>query len=278
MSWVPRNSEWNAAAILNQQKSASNAEGSWDNYYQNDLDHNGEGDEGPADLSELESWFDDVGAPAKTLSFLTSLSFPLSPESLGKPHSHASVLDVGTGNGSVLFSLCLQGGYRGRMVGVDYSERSVILARKLWQQYYSSSLQIDGVEPNLSVSFDVFDLIRDDPATSPWWPHREGGFDLVLDKGTFDAISLSSETVTEADGKRLCEVYPAIVASMVRPGGFFLITSCNWTQDEVIRWFTTGDLQNALTIYHIIKYPVFRFGGQSGQGVVSICFRKLGAP
>jgi EEF1A lysine methyltransferase 2 len=161
------------------------------------------------------------------------------------------------------------------MVGVDYSEQSVLLARKLWKQYSTSVLQVDGVKPESSISFEVYDLIRDDPATSPWWPYREGGFDLVLDKGTFDAISLSSETVMEAGGRRLFEIYPAKIAGMIRPGGFFLITSCNWTQDEVIRWFTTGDLRELLTIYHVIKYPTFQFGGQTGQGVVSICFRKI---
>jgi hypothetical protein len=167
------------------------------------------------------------------------------------------------------------------MVGVDYSRQSVELARKLASQYQTD------------VEFYVSDLIHDDPHEQPWWPAdtptaaasgdglRGGGFDLVLDKGTFDAISLSSATVdVEAGGqrltKRICELYPAKVLGLVKPGGFLLVTSCNWTEQEVIAWFTAGLEQHdaKFEVCHTIKYPVFEFGGQKGQGVASVCFRK----
>lgn len=323
---------------------------SWDNYYQNDLDNqehsddedsqdggkhpqtDGQGDgkddesdnedDNHLDPSDLESWFDDVGAPAKTLAFLTSTSFPLSPNydepaiasethagdstndsTAQRPQGQPTVLDLGTGNGSALFSLRLHGGYQGRMVGVDYSKQSIELAARLWRQLSanpSSSLASaipppnsgsEGVVPVVGsqsgdLTFELLDLIQDDPVSQPWWPRDHAGdgaagFDLVLDKGTFDAISLSSAVINDPlsnTERRVCELYPARVANMVRTGGFLLVTSCNWTEDEVIRWFTEDQLQGGPTlhVYHRIRYPVFEFGGQKGQGVASVCFRRTG--
>ncbi|KIW27063.1 uncharacterized protein PV07_06842 [Cladophialophora immunda] len=314
----------------------------WDEYYQNDLengvgsedengaeqdagagdededDHATESQQQPPDPSELDSWFDDVGAPAKTLAFLTSTTFPLSPNYIAPTGSKEgdrdpadpSVLDLGTGNGSALFALRLQGHYTGRMVGVDYSTKSVELARKLRAQYAASTTATataTATDSNMeNITFEVLDIIHDPPGSQPWWPPLgprggHGGFDLVLDKGTFDAISLSSSTVFDRAStrqRRICELYPAKVLEMVKTGGFLLVTSCNWTEAEVIAWFTSpgggGSSESAdvassegtgipedgceravFEVYDTIKYPVFEFAGQKGQGVASVCFRKL---
>jgi SAM-dependent methyltransferase len=283
--------------------SDADSDGEEDDADEHRQDGNESNDEPPPDPSELESWFDDVGAPAKTLAFLTDALFPLSPEYLSE-HATSSdngeqlaaraeaptVLDLGTGNGSALFSLRLEGGYNGHMLGVDYSSQSIELARRLWKQYSGSSLTISssaepageesGLKPG-NITFETLDLIHDDPTSQPWWP-AAGGFDLVLDKGTFDAISLSSSTVRDPVSnteRRVCELYPAKVSRTIKPGGFLLITSCNWTEEEVIRWFTLPDAGQRgkirLEVYGRIKYPVFEFGGQKGQGVASVCFRRV---
>lgn len=193
------------------------------------------------------------------------------------------------------------------MVGVDYSTQSIELARKLWRQYsasLASSSDPSSSSPSAAtpdpastsargedITFKVLDLINDTPNEQLWWPTDSGGFDLVLDKGTFDAISLSSATVVESipasdspeastRERRVYELYPTKVLAMVKPGGFLLVTSCNWTEEEVIAWFSgTANPQNEesegrFEVYDTIKYPVFEFGGQKGQGVASVCFRK----
>lgn len=46
----------------------------------------------------------------------------------------------------------------------------------------------------------------------------------MLDKGTFDGISLSDELI---EGKTLAAHYPSRISEILRPdGGIFLITSC----------------------------------------------------
>jgi EEF1A lysine methyltransferase 2 len=255
--------------IIQREEEATHIQ-SWNNYYQNDLNNQEDDNDNTEDVSELESWFDDVGAPAKTLAFLTSDIFPLSP-SQGAGSASPLVLDVGTGNGSTLFSLRLDGGFTGPMVGIDYSKQSIDLAREHWRRLRASH----SIE-NEDMSYEVFDVIHDDPKQASWWKPESTGFDLVLDKGTFDAISLSSETAQLPDGqaKMVFEMYPEKVAALIRPGGYFLITSCNWTQDEVVKWFTKDAMAGVLVVFHVIRYPAYKFGGQTGQGVVSICFKK----
>lgn len=175
----------------------------------------------------------------------------------------------------MLFTLHLEGNYTGPMVGVDYSQQSIDLATKLWRQFSSQSSSDDTATGKISeISFHPIDLIHSDITKCPWWP--SSGFDLVLDKGTFDAISLSSETIVLDDTEtevRVCEVYPRRVASMLSPGGYLLVTSCNWTEEEVVRWFV-DEGEGALEVFGRIEYPVFEFGGRKGAGVASVCFRR----
>jgi len=87
-----------------------------------------------------------------------------------------------------------------------------------------------------------------------------GAFDLLLDKGTYDAISLSGEP---AHRRRFIET----AATIVKPEtGRFLITSCNWTQDELIAHFQPGrhrsrrcgPIESALTAF--VRYTTLCLG------------------
>lgn len=61
------------------------------------------------------------------------------------------------------------------------------------------------------------------------------GFDVCIDKGTFDAISLSPEDREEAK-----KHYVTSLRTVMRPGGFFIITSCNWTKEQLLQIFNPG--------------------------------------
>ena len=103
---------------------------------------------------------------------------------------------------------------------------------------------------------------------------QESGWDVVHDKGTFDAISLSNET--DEQGRRLCEGYRDRVLRLVRDGGIFLVTSCNWTEDELKSWFQTTPTREGRQFSEVgsVGYPTFSFGGTKGQTISTLCFQK----
>ena len=149
------------------------------------------------------------------------------------------------------------------MVGVDYSMGSVELARRVLRGKEKEK-EMEG-----KVRFEEWDIMNavDGGREEEWMV--EGGFDVVLDKGTFDAVSLSAEV--DGRGRRVCEGYRERVEGLVKEGGWVLVTSCNWTQEELKGWFGGGGLE----YWGRIKYPVFRFGGGEGQSVSSVCFRRV---
>ncbi|KAJ5888412.1 S-adenosylmethionine-dependent methyltransferase [Penicillium taxi] len=265
------------------------------------------------------SWFSEHNAPEKVLRFLTRRSFPLAPRNTKQHQVQPSILDLGTGNGSMLALLQKKGGFRGDLVGVDYSLHSVELARELQVSRGHSAYRTDSEDEDESesedesdaysekgdegrlevehtatastpstIQFEEWDILNSKAALSPsgtsltppstaetlsWFPYSAGGFDIVLDKGTFDAISL-------ADGAKetaVCERYPDIARRLVRRGGFMVVTSCNWTEDELIKWFTGAspgkDTGDRFTVWGCVEYPRFRFGGQEGQGFALCVFR-----
>lgn len=180
--------------------------------------------------------------------------------------SQTTFLDLGTGNGHMLFVLREDededGEVRwkgGRMVGVDYSPKSVELARQL-----DAQRREDAESPSTEILFEQWDLLGEEPGD--WF---QDGFDVVLDKGTFDAISLMPH---EGASPHPCEVYREKVVPLIKPGRFLLITSCNWTKDELISWLAPKG--GALDLFDEAKYPTFTFGGQTGQSVVTLVFKR----
>ena len=247
---------------------------SWDAVYTREL-HNHEevGDD------EGTVWFSESHAEDAVLQQLDKLAeggllFRGSGYDVRKPPSSekggceterlpSRFLDLGTGNGHMLFALreTNKDGeiWHGEMVGVDYSETSIDLARRIAAQRHDR----DAAASN-SLRFETWDLLESHP--EDW---MEGGFDVVLDKGTFDAISLMDHN----NGSRNpCEIYRDNVVLLVKPGSFLFVTSCNWTGGELVEWLALddGELQ-----YHTeAKYPTFTFGGHTGQSIVTIVFRR----
>ena len=195
--------------------------------------------------SELSGWFSDVNASGKILQYLAS-------DEAGLNKQAASILDLGTGNGELLFLLREEGDFEGQMLGVDYSEQSVQLCRKL----------AEGKGLGEDVEFKQWDIMSTESLDV------RQGYDVVLDKGTFDAISLSEDV--DEQGRRICEGYRERVQRLMKDGGLLLVTSCNWTEGELKRWFIRDELETVGRI----EYPVFQFGGHTGQSVCSVCFRR----
>lgn len=208
----------------------------WDDFYsverKNFVDN-------PEDTGEC--WFDDNGAEDRMVDFMV--------ENLTKfNNKESSVLDLGTGNGHLLFELA-ENDFEAQMLGVDYSVESVRFATEIAK------------EKDYDVKFaraDIFD--------SKWSP---GQFDVVLDKGTLDAIALSGLTVGE-NNQSVVEVYSTVIEKILKSNGIFLITSCNFTQEELIKIITKGELE----VWETIKYPVFEFGGIKGSTICSVAFIK----
>ncbi|KAL6229666.1 hypothetical protein BDW75DRAFT_224730 [Aspergillus navahoensis] len=295
-----------------------------------DADNSDSEDDYNADSDPGTSWFSEHNAPQKVLDFLTRETFPLAPcntlpsasasaaisgngsgsgirsirkrargLSEAERNEQPCILDLGTGNGSMLALLRKRGGFAGDMVGVDYSAKSVELARELQdnkrhEAYLSGSDEEDderswtddggetkeedeGEEEEWNeIRFEECDILncQEDLQSKKvaWFPYGKGGFDIVLDKGTFDAVSLMVE-------KSECERYPRIAGGLVRKGGFLVVTSCNWTEEEIVRWFTSAEIQingtGKLVVWGKVQYPRFRFGGQEGQGVCTVCFQRV---
>jgi EEF1A lysine methyltransferase 2 len=144
----------------------------------------------------------------------------------------------------MLIELCAEG-YK-NLTGVDYSEKAVELAQKIAK------------DQQHEVTFKVADLLSDHSTESL------GKFKICHDKGTYDAVSL----MEDAKEKRI--VYTKNVATLMEDDGLFIITSCNFTEDELCSSFEGTFEKHAL-----IPTQVFRFGGKVGSVVTSIVFKKV---
>lgn len=234
-----------------------NPKPSWNNLYTREISNHAAD---PSDTGTV--WFDDSDAESKTLSFLDDLSS--SPSSSTSPAT-ASLLDLGCGNGSLLTALRASG-WTGRALGVDYSPQSISLA-----------IQIATTQPQSPpIEFREWDIIAG-PYSTTLNGEQVDGWDVVLDKGTFDAICLADET--DSQGRRLCEGYRERVLRLVKKGsGVFVVTSCNWTEDELKGWFARRedvDEEDGFVLAGRVEYRTFSFGGVKGQTISTLCFRRV---
>ena len=128
--------------------------------------------------------------------------------------SNASILEVGSGNGTLLFGL-LDAGYDPiTLSGIDYSRGAVSLAKEIANKR-------GGGAP--SISFSECDFLKDEPKVldSTQGASEPGVWDVLMDKGTYDAIALGQK---DENGKSPVEKYPGRVTRLLKPGGYFLIT------------------------------------------------------
>lgn len=153
-----------------------------------------------------------------------------------------SIVDIGCGNGMSLIELSSVG-YQ-NLTGYDYSEDAIMLAKEIAKSHDSNSIK-----------YEVKNILEPLKNTDQ--------FKIVHDKGTYDAISLME------NAKENRSVYIENVYKMLKDDGLFIITSCNWTQDELLEQFS-----NKFNFKAVIPTPQFKFGGKVGSVVTSLVFVK----
>lgn len=148
------------------------------------------------------------------------------------------MLEIGSGNGVLLCEFVKHGYDRSQLLGIDYSPGSITLSRQV-----ACSRGVD------EITFKLCDFLTEDPPSISDMQEVINSWDLLLDKGTLDAIALAEKNKT---GQSPSDLYPARVSRLLRPGGLFLITcpclasliaflslismdviACNFTEEEL---------------------------------------------
>lgn len=155
---------------------------------------------------------------------------------------NSSIADIGCGNGLLLVELANRDFKN--LTGIDYSEKAIILAKEV-----AKKLDVQSV-----IRYIVCDVLQ---------PTFQGAFDVIVDKGTYDAVSLSE------DGVENRKKYVSSVFDLLKNNGLFVLTSCNWTKGELDEQFS-----KMFTVFDVIPTPQFQFGGSIGNVVTCVIYRK----
>ncbi|GAA5922989.1 hypothetical protein JCM3775_006212 [Rhodotorula graminis] len=181
------------------------------------------------------------------------------------PRLDGRILDLGTGNGQLLFAFSAAG-YTS-LTGVDYSPLSIRLAESVLAARLASDEHTVSSPPPAFFTADILDVALGEAV--PHVTDSEEKWDLVTDKGTYDAVCLSDEV---RQGRSLRELYVESVSKLLQPGGLFLITSCNWTQAELEKAFVTP--ATGLSVHSHVPRASFQFGGSTGSSITTVAFEK----
>ncbi|CAL7945627.1 unnamed protein product [Xylocopa violacea] len=201
----------------------------WDRIYSEELDNFKE----HGDVGEI--WF----GRNNTLKVIRWIATELNLNNDDK------IIDIGCGNGMTLIELSRKGFER--LVGIDYSQKAVDLAREILKEHNVSQIELKVCD---ILNSEDLDLSTD--------------FKLAHDKGTYDAISMHPEDPASKRRKYIENVHKILL-----PSGYLVLTSCNWTKAEIEKHF-----QNYFDILHVLPSDSFTFGGQSGNTVTQLVLRK----
>ncbi|XP_057704520.1 EEF1A lysine methyltransferase 2 isoform X4 [Corythoichthys intestinalis] len=185
------------------------------------------------------------------LDLATSLATRFGEESMSrvlrwmekaKIPEEAAILDIGTGNGAFLVELAKHG-YK-NLTGIDYSQASVELAKSVLQSEGLAHVRVKEVD---------------------FCSGGLEGYDVCVDKGTFDAISLNPDNRSEAK-----MLYVQALKDSLKDQGLFSITSCNWTKEQLLERFGEG-----FKFVQELPTPMFHFGGKTGNSVTALIFKRV---
>ncbi|WWD22544.1 hypothetical protein CI109_107037 [Kwoniella shandongensis] len=239
----------------------------------------------PSKLGTKEHWdmvyerevrvFDDVGDEGEVWFGETAVSKmrKWAQKHLPRSSTPLRVLECGSGNGTLLLSFLTSPAEDSpqpfHLTGIDYCDSAAVLAQSIEKTRRETlEEELDEDEEVLNpceVEWRVEDLLRKDFGSEEKW-------DLVMDKGTFDALCLSNENVDDT-GRLPSQVYPERMAKLVKEGGWFLITSCNFTEEEIKKRYMKEGL--GFKYHSSVPHPSFAFGGKTGTTVCTVAFQKL---
>ena len=201
----------------------------WNEFYEKEIQNFEDNED---DIGEI--WFGE-NAERKMIQYI-----------LDHVDSSSNILEVGMGNGHLLFELGEES-YTS-LYGADYSAVSV--------QFCVKQMASKSCAP--PVHFQQVNILDGCPAE---W---HSFFHLVLDKGTFDAISLSAHSSADQ------QLYVSFVKSALVNNGSFLIVSCNYTVEELLTIFGSSFRKLAT-----IPFPTYKYQNQTGQTVSGLCLQKI---
>lgn len=185
-----------------------------------------------------EVWFDE-DSQLRVINWMLRRSDSISTD--------AAIIDLGCGNGMMLIELAREG-YT-NLTGTDYSPLAIELAQSIAR------------DQNINISYRVGDLLSDTFVAD------FGQFDVVHDKGTYDAISLHPDEPKEKRQRYIENVHRLMADTA---DAVLILTSCNWTEPELCAAFA-GRFEKLA----VIPAPSFMFGGKVGSVVTSLVFRKV---
>lgn len=140
-------------------------------------------------------------------------------------------------------------GYK-NLTGTDYSENAVELAKLI------------AADQNMDINYVAINLLSADEIKQKFGDKQ---FDIVHDKGTYDAISLHPENPAEKRAKYIQNVY-----DLTSKDGLLILSSCNWTEAELAIC-----LNGKFNLHKSIPTPTFKFGGKIGSVVTQSVFIKV---
>lgn len=207
----------------------------WDSFYEEEINQFGNNDQLIGEI-----WFGKQ-VQNKTVAFIK--------ETVNR---ETKILDVGCGNSAFLIKLAKEG--YSNLFGMDYSEKSIalsteIIAKKAEEEKYEKVKDI-------RLFVDDFNNINN---------KGEGEFDLIHDKGTFDAFMLREGNCHTT--------YATYITTKVKNNNetFFIITSCNHLRKELESFFVTPG--GCFEIVKELPNKSFTFGGNTGQTVTTLVFK-----
>lgn len=136
------------------------------------------------------------------------------------------------------------------LTGVDYSENAIKLAAGIAK------------DQDMSIAYNVLDLLSSEDIEQQFECKK---FDVIHDKGTYDAISLHPEN---ASAKKI--EYITNLHNLAADNGLLILSSCNWTEAELCI-----ALDGKFEKFKMIPTPTFKFGGSVGTVVTQIVFKKV---